>query len=188
MHLPFSSLLRLGILAKRLDRSDDAAIATLCRQCSAFFTLVAGDATADERARVLLESRPPTVALAHKHLIGLERDGALVAIVDLLEDYPEPREWYVGLLLVIPDERARGVGTAVWSALEGWIRAEGGLHVRLIVQEQNPPGALFWRAVGFTASGTVTQHLPSQTNLCWRFERRLGDPAPQESNSSGHSR
>ena len=41
-------------------------------------------------------------------------------------------------------------------------------------------GAQFWRSVGFTASGTVTQHLPNQTNLCWRFEKRLGDLAAQE--------
>lgn len=154
-------------------------MSTFCRQCSAFFTLVAGESPTAETARDLLESRPLGVELTHKHVIGFERSGEVFAIVDLLEGYPGEAEWYVGLLIISPDERARGLGTAVWNAVEAWIRAEGGRHVSLIVQEQNPDAARFWRSVGFTADGKVEQLLATRTNLCWRFEKTLTDPSPR---------
>ena len=170
--LPF-----LGITVKRLDTRHEATIEQFCRRCHAFFTLITGESGDSDTARDLLVSRPPGVELIRKHVIGFERDGTLVAIADLLEGYPNEADWYVGLLLVSPDERDRGVGTAVWTAVETWIRAVGGRQVRLIVQEQNPNAARFWRAVGFTADGVVEQRLPTRTNLCWRFEKPLTGPS-----------
>lgn len=156
-----------------LDRSHEAAVETFCRQCSAFFMLVTGVESAAETARHLFESRPPSVDHTRKHLVGLERDGALIAIMDVLEGYPDETDWYVGLLLISPDERGRGLGTAVWTAVEEWMRAEGGRIARLIVQEQNPEAARFWRAAGFTANGTVTQQLAAQINRCSCLEKQL---------------
>ena len=151
---------------------------TFCRQCSDFFTLVAGQSLAAEAARHLLESRPLGVEPAQKHVIGFNRSGEIVAIVDLLAGFPREAEWYVGLLLLAPTERTRGLGTAVWNAMEVWIGAAGGRQIRLIVQEQNPAAARFWRSVGFTANGEVEQVLATRTNLCWRFEKQLTAPSP----------
>jgi GNAT superfamily N-acetyltransferase len=176
---PFPSLLPPGVVAKRLDSTHEDAVTAFCRQCSVFFTLVAGESNARHTARHLLESRPESVDPTHKYVIGFERAGTLIAIADLLEGYPDATDWYVGLLLLAPDERGRGLGTLLWSAVEQWIRAQGGRHARLIVQEQNPDGAQFWRAIGFTANGTVTQSLQAQTNLCWCFERPLADLTQQ---------
>lgn len=176
---PTPSLLPLGVVAKRLDTSQAAAVATFCRQCSAFFTLVAGESPAADTARHLLESRPPSVPLTRKHVIGFERGSTLIAIVDLLEGYPDDGDWYVGLLLLLPEERARGLGATVWTAVEKWIRAEGGRYARLIVQEQNPDAVLFWHAVGFTTNGTVAQHLPARTNNCWCLEKQFLAPSPR---------
>jgi ribosomal protein S18 acetylase RimI-like enzyme len=169
----FPSLLPLGLAAKKLARSDESAITTFCQQCGAFFSLVAGEARAADTALQLLEARPRSVDVTRKHVIGFERGGALIAIVDLLEDYPDEANWYVGLLLLSPDERGRGLGTAIWTAIETWIRGEGGSHARLIVQEQNPDAARFWRTVGFTTNGTTEQYSPTRTNRCWCFEKPL---------------
>lgn len=150
-----------------------------CRQCSEFFTLVAGDAPAENTARLLLQSRPPTVPPAGKHLIGFAQGGEIIALVDLLEGFPEEAEWYVGLLLLAPLQRSRGLGTAVWNAMEGWIRDAGGRRIRLIVQKQNPAAARFWSGVGFAARGEVEQVLSNRTNICWRFEKELTASTPE---------
>ena len=126
-----------------------------------------------------MESRPSNVAPSHKHVVGFERGGILIAVADLLEGYPAEEEWYVGLLLLSPSERRRGLGAKLWNAIEAWIRAEGGRVVRLIVQEQNPDAALFWGSVGFIADGKVEQRLRARPNSCWRFEKRLSGPVHQ---------
>ena len=158
---------------RSLEARSPNFLGSICQQCNAFFSLVTGGSSAAETARHLLVARPLSVDVTRKHVIGLERDGALIAIVDLLEGYPDRDDWYVGLLLLSPGERGRGLGAAVWAAVEQWICAEGGRHARLIVQEQNPAAVRFWRAAGFTADGTVEQRLPARTNLCWRFEKPL---------------
>lgn len=174
----FPDLLSLGIASRRLESCHEADVATFCEQCSTFFTLVAGEVPAADTARGLLESRPPTVDPTRKHVIGFERAGSLVAIVDLLDGHPDDEDWYVGLLVLLPEQRARGLGKAIWCAVEEWILAAGGRHVRLIVQQQNHEAVLFWRAVGFAAHGTVEQQLQARTNRCWRFEKPLTSFSP----------
>lgn len=170
---PLPILHAFGITATRLGEGDTAAVTEFCHACSVFFTLVAGESPATEMAHHLLESRPPEVDPSRKHVIGFTRNRKLVGIVDLLEGFPLEAEWYAGLLLLAPSERRRGLGTVVWDAMEAWIRAAGGRHVRLIVQQQNPDAARFWRFVGFVADGEVEQVLANRRNICWRFGKRL---------------
>lgn len=168
-----------GFAAKvfRVDNEADAtAVREFCRRCSAFFALVASESDADEAARNLLKARPTSIEPEQKHVIGILRGDECVAIIDLLEDFPRPAEWYVGLLLLAPDERRHGLGTAIWNAMEAWMRLQGVRRIRLIVQEQNPHAAQFWRSVGFHANGQVEQALGNRTNLCWRFEKGLMAP------------
>jgi GNAT superfamily N-acetyltransferase len=179
----FVGLSPLGFAAKTLRANherDVTDVTEFCRKCSSFFALVASESDADETARNLLEARPPGVEPARKHVVGIQRGSECVAIVDLLEDFPRKAEWYVGLLLLLPEERNRGLGRAVWNSMEPWMRSQGGRLTRLIVQEQNPCAARFWRSVGFNADGQVEQVLASRTNLCWRFEKQLTAPVHQE--------
>ena len=161
----------------RLHEGDLASVTEFCQECSAFFTLVTGESPAVEIAHHLLESRPPEVDPTRKYVIGFTRKDKLVAVVDLLDGFPVETEWYAGLLLLAPDERGRGLGTLVWDAMETWIRAAGGRHVRLVVQQQNPGAARFWHSVGFIAHGEVEQVLARQRNLCWRLEKGLHSTA-----------
>jgi GNAT superfamily N-acetyltransferase len=140
-------------------------------------------------ARAVLEARPSDVSPERKHVIGIERNGRLVAIVDLLEGYPREGEWYVGLLLILPEERNRGLGRAVWNAMEAWMRSGGARVLRLIAQEQNPDAARFWKGVGFSVAGQVHQVLAGRSNLCWQLEKRLGSvssPAAEPRRSGHH--
>ena len=159
--------------ATRLHEGDLESVTEFCQECSAFFTLVAGETPAAETALHLLVARPPEVAPTQKHVIGFTRNGKLVAVVDLLEGFPVESDWYAGLLLLAPHESGSGLGTLIWDATETWIRAAGGRHVRLIVQQQNPGAARFWRSAGFMTHGEVEQVLEKQRNLCWRLEKGL---------------
>lgn len=172
-----------GLAARVLRAShekDLADVTEFCRKCSAFFAVVASEPDAHKAACNLLEARPPSVEPECKHVVGILRGDQCVAIIDLLEGFPRTAEWYVGLFLLSPEERNRGLGTAIWDAMEAWMRLKGGRLIRLIVQEQNPDAARFWRSVGFNANGQVEQVLATRTNLCWRFEKVLTIPAQPE--------
>ena len=123
----------------------------LAERCGEYLELHYG-APADPQhlVRELLWELPPGKALDDKFSLGLFEQGEqLVGGLDVIQDYPEPREWYLGLLVLAPEQRGQGRGAAVLQALVEWLRVRGARGVRLAVSEHNAPGLRFWTRAGF---------------------------------------
>jgi hypothetical protein len=75
------------------------------RQLFSFFEMTAGKPGSQLIVKEILELLPHGKAARNKHLLGFSRDGSLVAVADLGEDYPNAHDWYVALLLVTPASR-----------------------------------------------------------------------------------
>ena len=75
--------------------------------------------------------------------------GELCAVVDVVRPEPQDGRWWIGLFLVRPDLRGRGIGGAVVEAIEDWARAEGGRAIFLAVQCRNAAALQFARRTGF---------------------------------------
>lgn len=163
----------VGLSARRLDQNDQARLAAFCCTCSDFFELVEGRPGSEETADELLNVAPPNVASEKKFVFGFERVVSLVGVVDLIDGFPEPGCWYVGILLLAPGERSQGLGHALWVSLERWLLGRKADAVRLIVQEQNPGAMRFWRSLGFETEAKVQQLLPGRTNQAWRLAKRF---------------
>ena len=88
-------------------------------------------------------------------------------------DFPERHVWYLGLLLVAPEDRGQGLGEQILAVVKAWIIAQDGRAIRLIVQEQNPAALRFWLRHGFVPVGTATQELMDRTNQVARLELKL---------------
>lgn len=150
-----------------------AELQELLERCADFEVMVAGSPPDANAAADLLIEVPPEHSLRDKLVIGVWTDDGLTAAIDLLRDFPDPHAWYLGLLLVAPEARGRGLGEAIVAALRSWIRAQGGWTIRLIVQEQNPAAHRFWIRQGFVEVGTAVQELEDQVNQVSRLELRL---------------
>jgi ribosomal protein S18 acetylase RimI-like enzyme len=141
-----------------LQAGDHERLATFCQRCTDFFQLVEGRPGGAEPASTILGPLPAHVASGKKHVFGFDRAGDMVAIAEILEGFPGANDWYVGLLLVAPDARGRGLGAELWGQLRDWIERQQGRVVRLIVQKQNPGAYAFWSRAGFTVEReTVTK-------------------------------
>jgi GNAT superfamily N-acetyltransferase len=75
--------------------------------------------------------------------------GELVAVAQLLRDYPADGDWWIGLLLVAPSLRGRGVGSQLVEHVVQRVRAEGARSLHLAVSSRNPRAGKFWEGVGF---------------------------------------
>jgi GNAT superfamily N-acetyltransferase len=138
-----------GAEVVRLGERDLPRLARFCEQCTAFFELVEGRPGGEATAAEMLAPLEPPYAAGTQHLFGIERKGELIGVADLLQGFPAAGEWYIGLLLLHPDRRSEGLGARACAAALAWIRAEGGVAVRLIVQQQNPRARAFWERQGF---------------------------------------
>jgi GNAT superfamily N-acetyltransferase len=139
-----------GLTARRLDEKDTAALQALCEACADYHILLEGRPARPDEAQHQMAELPPGKTLTDKFFFGLFTPRPrLCGALDLLRDYREPGEWYLGLLLLEPEARGRGLGERVVRAAEDWVRAQGAQRMRLACAEQNEGGRRFWERQGY---------------------------------------
>jgi ribosomal protein S18 acetylase RimI-like enzyme len=167
-----------GCFGIRLDESRKAELQELVDGSRQYFELITGSPPGPGEADTILRIGPRGKAAEDKFVIGLfDAPGHLVGVLDVVRDYPREREWFIGLLLLGPSSRGRGLGERVYQRLEEWARAEGGRAIHLIVQQSNPGALRFWERMGFEVRGMGKQVLERREIPYLRMSRTL---APAE--------
>lgn len=129
---------------------DESRLQNFLERCSDYYVLHEGRPTPKDAARHELSAVPDGRSAADVRVIGLTAAGGdLVAIAQLLRDYPAKDDWWIGMLLVAPSERCRGVGTLLFEHVMRIVRAEGARSVQLVVSSRNPRAKKFWEGLGF---------------------------------------
>lgn len=147
----------VGVLpVRRLSELDTQILQQLHDECTDFHLLTMGEGPAPTQAKELFTECPPGKTRADKHLFGFfAPKGQLVGVVELMEDYPEPSTWYIGLMMLHPSWRGRGLGKQILKWLTGQLAAKQVCHLCLAVLDVNPRGKKFWEANGFSLIRTV---------------------------------
>jgi GNAT superfamily N-acetyltransferase len=158
---------------RHLGEAEQPALQRLLERCADFEILMRGAPPTAEAAHELLEACPAGHPIEKKLVFGLERDDELVGALDVLRDYPQPGDWYLGLLLLEPQSRSGGLGERVVANLRSWIAGQGGRAIRLAVRDVNEDGARFWMRVGFQPVGTAVQEQDGRANPVTRMELKL---------------
>jgi GNAT superfamily N-acetyltransferase len=92
---------------------------------------------------------PPNGDPATSLKLGLWEDARLQGVADLAFAYPEPQDAYLGLMLLTPEARGRGLGGAFLRHVEEAARGRGAVRLLLAVLEANPRARAFWEREGF---------------------------------------
>jgi len=165
--MPESQVVRLG-------EADLVRLSRLCLGSSAFYELVEGEPASDATAAEILGPLTSEYALGTKHVWGVEDGDELVAVAELLQGHPSARGWYIGLLLVDPAHRGRGLGTRFCAAILDWITCQDGATVRLVVQQQNAGARSFWERQGFAVERELLKRSGRLHGLVWILARDAG--------------
>jgi GNAT superfamily N-acetyltransferase len=137
-------------------------VQTLCEQCAReieqsthlqpglsvehVLGLPPGPSMAQELALAL----PAGKGYEDKLLMGIfARTDHLIGVLDVIRDYPVQGEWWLGLLILEPAQRGRGLGEKICRAFEQWAKDTGARYLRLVVSVQNRRGHQFWQRLGF---------------------------------------
>jgi RimJ/RimL family protein N-acetyltransferase len=146
--------------ARQLTEHDLEALQTLCDRCTDYSELAEGVPTPSDAAHnILLRDRPPGKTIDDKIVVGLfANPEQMIGVVDIGRDYPEPGIWFIGLFLLAPTARNRGIGSCLFLALVDWATNLGASQIRIAVLEENTKGFRFWQRLGFE----VIDKLPLQ--------------------------
>ena len=139
-----------GFAGLPLDAADQPRVQALLTACDDYALMLTGQPNPPDAAATLFASLPPGRGPADKLVLGIqEPDGTLIGLIDVVREYPDPGVWFLGLLLLHPAHRSRGLGTRVYDAFAEWAFAEGCDIMRLGVVQQNEAALRFWSRIGF---------------------------------------
>lgn len=88
---------------------------------------------------------------------AFRREGALIAVADLILGYPDAATAYIGLFMVDAAVQGQGIGSRIFSGLADALRQEGFARVRLACMQGNRQSEGFWRHNGFLPTGEVRE-------------------------------
>ncbi|MFI2639602.1 GNAT family N-acetyltransferase [Streptomyces sp. NPDC018610] len=128
--------------------SDEGPLLTLFEECEDWFVAATGLPSGPGDVQSLFYSLPEGADPGAKSLWVVERGGVVTGLVDAVRDHPVPGAVAVGLFLLAPWARGRGLGRAVAEALLA--RAEGVTRVTATVPYGWRPGERFAERLGFT--------------------------------------
>lgn len=140
----------VGCRAAYLWPSDAAQIQALLERSADYSELVTGAPPGPSDGLSLLQDCPEGKTTDDKMVIGLFTDqDTLIGVLDAIRDYPNPRVWWLGLLLIAPDCRGKGLGQDAYRAFERWAGQQGARRIRVGVIEANQRAYRFWARMGF---------------------------------------
>jgi len=139
---------------RRMTDADAGALLDFCRQNTQFYEYCGARPT---KARVLddLHVAPPGKDASSKYYVGFYDGATLVAIMDLVDGYPEADCAYIGFFMMNKGLQGRGIGSDIIREVCRYLGETGFRSIRLAIAEDNPQATHFWRKNGFAVVQSV---------------------------------
>lgn len=100
-----------------------------------------------------MSALPPGKKANDKYFIGIFDRSSLVAVIDLIDCYPDNETAFIGLLMVAKNKQNHGVGTLIVNALSEMFRTKHYKRIRLGYIKTNLSARSFWLNQGFYPTG-----------------------------------
>ena len=133
---------------RRLDDSDADEILKLCERNTQFYEYCGAEPT---REQVLndLHITPPGIDLSDKYYVGFYRGDELIAVMDLIDGYPDEETAFIGFFMMKKELQGRQIGTGIINDTASYLKSAGKTAIRLAVDKGNPQSTHFWKKNGF---------------------------------------
>ena len=133
---------------RALTEADVPAIYTLCRSNPLYYAHCGMEPSGELIARDMA-LLPPGTDAEQKYYLGFFDGGCLLAVLDLIDAYPEDGTAFIGFFMLDGEHSGRGLGSSVIGELLAALREAGIQSVRLAYVKSNPQATRFWTKNGF---------------------------------------
>lgn len=142
-----------------LSPSDIRAVQTLFEGASDYFVVATGAAPGRDEATRAFVAGPPTKSVDDKRMIGaFDGQDALIGVIDALVDFPGVGDWTMGLLLLDPERRGAGLGSALLREYEAWAAGQGATRFHTALVSNHDRGIRFLEAQGYARKRAVDDY------------------------------
>lgn len=91
-----------------------------------------------------MKNLPPGKQLSDKYYLGFYQNNILIAVLDLIDGYPEAPVAFIGFFMTHKSIQGRGFGTKMIASVCSQLKKEGFRSVRLAWIKGNPQSEHFW--------------------------------------------
>ncbi|MBR0508790.1 MAG: GNAT family N-acetyltransferase [Clostridia bacterium] len=96
-----------------------------------------------------LHLTPPGINENDKYYVGFYDGGALFAVMDLIDGYPDREHAYIGFFMMAKACQGRQIGSGIVREVCLYLKDAGFSFVRLAIDKGNPQSSHFWAKNGF---------------------------------------
>lgn len=104
-----------------------------------------------------LKALPPNTTYDDKFFLGFFKEDKLVAMLDLILNFPNEQTAFIGLFMLDIHQQNHGEGTKLYHDIENYLRSLGYRYIRLGYIKTNPQSKHFWYKNGFEPTNVQSQ-------------------------------
>ena len=139
-----------------MNDSDADALLEFCLQNEQFYRYC-GKQPSRELVLHDLYVTPPNTPMEAKYYVGFYDGDILVAIMDLIDGYPDSDTAFFGFFMMNRQLQGRQIGTHIIQELCLYLKETGLKRVLLGIDKENPQSNAFWAKNGFSVIREVEQ-------------------------------
>lgn len=143
-------------VVRRFDLDDVEMIYLFCKSNTQYYQYCGKDISTELIERDM-RIAPPGIPMEQKYYIGFFENGMLVAIMDLIDGYPNNNSVFLGFFMMKKELQGAGSGSRIISDVINYLRKQGVERCRLGIDKANPQSNYFWRKNGFEVIREVVQ-------------------------------
>ncbi len=141
---------------KKLYESDVPDILALCKENTLYYQYCP-PFVSEESICEDMNALPPGKQMDDKHYIGFYNNKDLIAVMDLIERFPDENTTFIGFFMTDVSIQKHGVGTKIITELCEKLKCKGYSSVRLGWVKGNPQAEHFWKKNGFAETGVESK-------------------------------
>lgn len=158
---------------RELTDADAGSILKLCEENTQYYLYCEAEPSMEQVLNDL-HITPPGVDLKDKYYVGFYQTGTLIAVMDLIDGYPEQDIAFVGFFMMKKDLQGQKLGTALVQEAADYLKSTGKTAIRLAIDKGNPQSTHFWKKTGFLVIKEVDRN--GWTALVAEKQLRRPDP------------
>ena len=141
---------------RQILEEDIYDVSSLCKGNPTYYTCIKSEPTI-ENIKKDWTALPPGKTMDDKFFVGFYKENQLIAIMDLITEYPDNNTVFIGFFMMNKKYQSLGIGTKIIDEAIYFLKKEGFKYVRLGYIKGNLESENFWIRNKFTSAGIESE-------------------------------
>ena len=134
---------------RRMSDPDAEDILEFCKENTQYYEYCQAE-PALEQVMSDLHLAPPGIGPKDKYYVGFYQDDDLVAVMDLVDGFPEDGIVFIGFFMMSKRLQGQEIGSSIIREVSEYLKSKGITSIRLAIDKGNPQSTHFWKKNGFS--------------------------------------